>query len=70
MNAAIAARLSDLIAVAEKLRATVSAERPGALLPTFPLMRLGLDVDAMVTLLQGRVEMLQPADPTNRREPL
>jgi hypothetical protein len=60
MTTAIAARLSDLIAVAEKLRATVGAERPSALLPTFQLMRAGIDVDGMTTTLQGHVERLIP----------
>jgi hypothetical protein len=60
MKEAITGRLSDLIAVAEKLRATVGAERPDALLPTFQLMRLGIDVDAMTTALQGRLERLIP----------
>jgi hypothetical protein len=60
MKEAIAARLSDLIATAEKLKATVAAERPSALLSTFPLMRLGIDVDGMATALQGHAERLSP----------
>ena len=60
MNAAIAGRLADLIAVAEQLRATIDAERPDALLPTFQLMRAGIDADAMTTALQGRLERLTP----------
>jgi len=60
MKEAIAARLSDLIAVAEKLKATVEAERPGALLPVFQLMRAGIDVDGMTTALQGHLERLIP----------
>ena len=56
MKEAIAARFDDLIALAQRLKATVEAERPGALLPTFPMMRLGLAVDAMTTALHNHVE--------------
>jgi hypothetical protein len=66
MKEAITGRLSDLIAVAEKLRATIEAERPSALLPTFTMMRLGLDADAMVNTLQGHLERLIPQPEGNR----
>jgi hypothetical protein len=58
MNAAIADRLTDLIVLAQRLRAAVEAETPKALLPTFPLMRMALDADSMVTALEGHVEKL------------
>jgi hypothetical protein len=60
MNSAIAARLDDLIELAGRLMAAVASERPGALLATFPLMRLGIDADAMATTLQGHIEKLNP----------
>jgi hypothetical protein len=64
MNAAIVSRLDELIAVAECLRRTVEAERPGALLPTFLLMRAGVAVDAMVADLQEHsVKLTKGAKP-------
>jgi hypothetical protein len=66
MNTAIAARLDDLIAVAEKLKATIEAGRPGALLPTFQLMRAGIEVDGMTTALQAHLERLIPQPEGNR----
>jgi hypothetical protein len=60
MKDAIVRRLDDLIATAGKLKATVAAERPDAPLPAFSVMRLGLDVDGMVTALQGCIEHLIP----------
>ena len=62
MNAAVAARLDDLIALAQRLKATVEGEKPSALLPTFFMMRLGLAVDAMTTEMQGHIERLSMPD--------
>jgi hypothetical protein len=61
VNDAIAARLGDVIRLAERLKAAVEGETPSALLPTFQLMRAGVEVDAMVNILQGHVERLVPA---------
>ncbi|HBI42445.1 MAG TPA: hypothetical protein DDY78_06235 [Planctomycetales bacterium] len=66
MKEVIAARLDDLIALAQQLKATVEAEQPGAMPPTFPLMRLGLDADAMVNTLQAHLERLIPQPEGNR----
>jgi hypothetical protein len=59
MNAAIAGRLADVIGLCERLKAAVESERPGGLLPTFPLMRLGLDADAMANALEGHIERIK-----------
>ena len=61
MNKAITARLADVITLCERLKAVVVSERPEALLPTFPLMRLGLDADAMVNALEGHLGRIEAA---------
>jgi hypothetical protein len=66
MNSAIATRLADLITLAERLKAAVEGKRPGALLPTFPMMRMALDADAMANALAGHVERLIPQPEGNR----
>lgn len=58
VQSAVAERLDDLIRVAQRLRAAVVAESPAAPLPTFPLARLAVDVDAMVGRLEGHAEQL------------
>ena len=63
MKEAIAARLTDVITLCERLKASVEAERPEALLNTFALMRLGVETDGMATALQCHVERL--GNPTN-----
>ncbi len=42
----------------------------GALLPTFPLMRMGIDADAMANALQGHIERLSPAPDSEERRPV
>jgi hypothetical protein len=58
INAAVCARLGDLIGAAESLRQTIESERPGALLPTFILLRAGVAVDGMATELQEHAAKL------------
>jgi hypothetical protein len=58
VNAAVADRITDLIVLAQRLRAAVEAETPQALLPTFPLMRLGIDIDSMAVALEEHAEKL------------
>jgi hypothetical protein len=60
MNTAIVSRLADVTLLCERLKAAVEADKPGAMLLTFPLMRLGIDADAMANVLQGHVERLSP----------
>jgi hypothetical protein len=56
ITAAIAARLGDVADAAFRLRAAVEAGAPAA---PFPLIRLGLDADAMALALEGHAERLQ-----------
>jgi hypothetical protein len=56
MKEAIAARLADVIALCQRLKASVEADKSAAM--PFPLMRLGIDADGMANALQGHVERL------------
>jgi hypothetical protein len=67
MKEAIAARLGDVITLCERRKASVEADKPGAMLPTFPLMRLGIDADGMANVLQGHVERLGNPDAAGGR---
>jgi hypothetical protein len=58
MNTAIAGRLAALIGLAQQLKLRVEAERPGSLLPTFPLMRAGIDVNGIVNALEMHLDRL------------
>ena len=62
MKEAIAGRLTDVITLCERLKASVEADKPGAMLPTFVLMKLGLDADGMANVLQGHIERLGNPD--------
>ena len=66
INSAIIGRIGDLISTAESLRATIESERPGALLPTFHLLRTGVAIDGMVTELSEHAAKLGNPNTGNR----